>query len=287
MAEKKDNNGNVSLAPFLLVQNTQPDAISETALPFDALIHIIQNAGLARHRMLLIDACNSGRMQQQPSLSFNEMLIEKQIASENQQRLKNTVFLSAARGFQSSLEDAQGGYFIQAFLRALRGFARPANLPVTITLNDAYTYAALETRSRTSNKQTPYISAGMLDYDLLQYGSAATSTCESIFDITVNPKTHRSNENLKLQVILKDPGLLPYEGINQDLTLVFHWNLAGSAGYEKNMTRESDGRYWVTLSKNILHSGTLEYWFEFKGGIFRNNFQFEPQNCRWTLRIRQ
>jgi len=286
MAKKRRDDGSMSPAPFLVMQDTRPQAIPETALAFEDLLRDFQVHGKAKHRTLLIDACNSGRMQQQPIVSINEMLINSQLSSKDD-RGKNTVFLSAARGFQSSREDRNGGYFIQAFLRGLRGFARPSNTKVIVTLNDAFTYAALETRSRSHNFQTPYISGGNLHFELSNFGEGRESSCESIFDISSHPKTHRSNEDLTLMVKMKDPTLLSSWEMNLDLELIFHWRLAGNGPYQKAMSFELDRNYWVTLPKHILHSGTLEYWFSFKGGIFRNNFQFGPQNCRWTIRIRQ
>ena len=291
MAPLETKSGMPSVVPFLVMQNTWPEAVAQTALAFDEVIDIVQREGNALNRMLLLDACNSGRMQQQSSPYLSDLLIERQMPGDSDQGLRNVVFLSAARGFQSSYEDRQGGYFLQAFLRGLRGFARPSNAKVTITLNDAYTYAALETRSRTFNRQTPYVSGGALHYDLLSYGNGKASTCENIFDVSSIPTTHRSNENLTVRVTLKDPDLRSTHEMSLDLDLglklLFYWNIDGGDTYQSTMRHQADGVYEVTLLQNVLHSGLLKYGFAFKGGIFKNNFQFEPKNCRWQIRIRQ
>lgn len=113
-----DSQGNA----FLVLQDTQVELTKDERLYFSELMKIFKHEGKPEHRILILDACKSGKIHDLPRKDIIEVF-DREFKSSEEGAFRNIVLLSAAQADQSSFEDANGGYFIQALIRGMRGYA--------------------------------------------------------------------------------------------------------------------------------------------------------------------
>ena len=109
--------------------------------------------GMAKARVIVLDACRSGAMTRAKGASVTEPFSVGAVSTEGQ-GVEGLAMLTSSAPSEDSLEsdELQGSFFTQAWLSALRG-AGDANRDREVTLGESFEYAAARTLAATTGSR--------------------------------------------------------------------------------------------------------------------------------------
>jgi len=194
-AAPKTGDTAAGVVPYLLLQDSDPHRLAETALPFEDFLSLVNDARIdAKHRVIVMDVCHSGAL-----------LTRMQEALGNQNG--SLSMLLAASYATVSQEDAFGGLLSQGLLHGFRGYGKgPQDGNLTISLQDAFSHARAEIELLKPG-QRPSITSSDNTFPLIDWGDACTYYRRDLIDISA-PDKHRSNRPLNIEVTWRDASAL-------------------------------------------------------------------------------
>jgi hypothetical protein len=277
--------------PYLMMYDSDPRVPTEKSYAFKDFLSVFQGHSSAGGRVLLLDACKSGSLSQSSVLA-NEAFIqareESQLNGNNPN--ESSLFLMASRGNQDSQEDCQGGFFTQAFVRGAMGLANLGVGSGTVTFEDIFTYANLETRFRTGGDQDPYFSGSQLK----GYLPKLSQPCNLLSVSTSNTTHHYVENDLHLEIMLPPHALLVAWNISE-ISMVWQINRRASQAGSLPWQRSPDWldereRISVLIPSAHLRKGTFSYFFRFHQGNSLNGETrtalLDSERCQYQIRLR-
>ena len=291
--------GNRGPEPYLLAQDSNLQDLGNTALTFERFLNIFNFEGKAKNRLLIVDACKSGMAHKKNKVSLNDLLKER-IYSVYTLNFYNRIIISSADGFQVSHETKEGGYFLQAFIRGLKGFANPSINNYSATVAEVFDYAAKETILRSKADQTPIITGKKINNNLVSLPKIKDRfECQGIFKlISPQQRTFRRYQKvvIELELLDKEIGdqwqafhkkelqniMLKQSKIRVKIKIKEH--KTGHI-YETDLRNSGNDYIYKTTIDGLSTQGTFDFWFEIIPSLTNENL-IDLRSCEWQFSVR-